>query len=55
VDYLFVFTQPSPGFWGFRAEGIALGYLLFAATFAAFGWYRSLAEAESGNGRDVNE
>ena len=46
VDYLFAFTQPAPGFQAFRAEGIALGYLMFAATFAAFGWYAGRAAIE---------
>ena len=49
VDYLFAFTQPAPGFQAFRAEGIALGYLMFAVTFAAFGWYRSSGAAASEN------
>lgn len=46
VDYLFVFTRPAADYWPFRAEGIALGYLLFAATFAAFGWYRARATSD---------
>ncbi len=41
VDFLFVFTQPAEGAMSFRAAGIAIGYLLFAATFALFGLYQS--------------
>ncbi|HUG91297.1 MAG TPA: NCS2 family permease [Planctomycetaceae bacterium] len=41
VDFLFVFARASEGYWAFRAEGIAVGYLMFAVIFGAFGWYRS--------------
>jgi hypothetical protein len=39
--------------------GIAVGYLLFAAVFAAFGWYvaknpGSLAPEQAGNEADVS-
>jgi AGZA family xanthine/uracil permease-like MFS transporter len=40
VDFLFAFQSPAEGFHAFRAEGIGLGYVLFAVIFAGFGWYQ---------------
>jgi AGZA family xanthine/uracil permease-like MFS transporter len=39
VDFLFVFAQPAQGALAAHTFGIAVGYLLFAAVFAAFGWW----------------
>ncbi|HEV8002518.1 MAG TPA: NCS2 family permease [Planctomycetaceae bacterium] len=39
VDFLFVFAQPAQGTLSAHTFGIAVGYLLFAAVFAAFGWW----------------
>src|SRR5580704_442501 len=39
VDFLFVFAQPAQGALAAHTFGIAVGYLLFAGVFAAFGWY----------------
>ena len=36
-DFLFRFAEPADGALAFRADGIALGYLLFAVVFVAFG------------------
>jgi AGZA family xanthine/uracil permease-like MFS transporter len=43
VDFLFVFSPPRPGALAASTFGIAVGYLLFAAVFAAFGYYASRA------------
>lgn len=40
VDFLFVFMEPAKNAFAFRAWGIAVGYLLFAAVFAGFGKYQ---------------
>lgn len=40
VDYLFAFSDGVEKAHRFRALDIAAGYVLFAMTFAAFGWYR---------------
>ena len=37
IDFLFIFSEPADEALSFRANGIAIGYLLFAAVFAAFG------------------
>jgi AGZA family xanthine/uracil permease-like MFS transporter len=39
LDFLFVGQQPTPNTFVYRAYGIAIGYLLFAVVFGAFGWY----------------
>jgi AGZA family xanthine/uracil permease-like MFS transporter len=39
VDFLFIFADPHPGTLTTHTFGIAVGYLLFAAVFALFGWY----------------
>jgi AGZA family xanthine/uracil permease-like MFS transporter len=39
VDFLFVFAEPAQGALAAHTFGIAVGYLLFAAVFAGFGWY----------------
>lgn len=39
VDFLFIFAEPPPGALTTQTFGIAVGYLLFAAVFVAFGWY----------------
>jgi adenine/guanine/hypoxanthine permease len=39
VDFLFVFAQPAAGALPAHTFGIAVGYLLFAAVFAGFGWW----------------
>jgi adenine/guanine/hypoxanthine permease len=39
VDFLFVFAQPGQGTLAAHTFGIAVGYLLFAAVFASFGWW----------------
>ena len=39
VDFLFIFADPHPGALPTHTFGIAVGYLLFAAVFALFGWY----------------
>jgi len=39
IDFLFLFSKPVEGAFSYRATGIAIGYLLFAAVFAAFGFY----------------
>lgn len=48
VDFLFLGAEPVAGALTFRGFNIAIGYLLFAAVFAAFGAYQqrrgSLAE-----------
>lgn len=41
VDFLFLFADPAAGAFSYRASGIAIGYLLFAATFALFGRYQA--------------
>lgn len=57
VDFLFNFsalyggaadsgTQANAPYL-FRGFGIAIGYLLFAVTFAAFGWYQQKSDDES--------
>lgn len=38
-DFLFRFSQPSEGALAFRADPIAIGYLLFAAAFVGIGVY----------------
>jgi AGZA family xanthine/uracil permease-like MFS transporter len=43
-DFLFAMTTPKAGALAFRAWGIALGYLLFAAVFAGFGFYKGQSE-----------
>ncbi len=40
IDFLFLFTDPKPNAFTFRAGGIAIGYLLFVVVFCGFGWYR---------------
>jgi AGZA family xanthine/uracil permease-like MFS transporter len=40
LDFLFVFMEPAEKAFAFRAWGIAIGYLLFAAVFAGFGKYQ---------------
>jgi adenine/guanine/hypoxanthine permease len=40
VDYLFRFSTPAEKAFAFRADGIACGWLLFAAVLAAFGRLR---------------
>jgi len=40
LDFLFVFMEPANNAFAFRAWGIAIGYLLFAAVFAGFGKYQ---------------
>ncbi len=44
-DFLFAFAEPASGALPFRAGGIAIGYLMFAASFAAFGVYQSRRSA----------
>jgi AGZA family xanthine/uracil permease-like MFS transporter len=39
VDFLFVFADPAQGALAAHTFGIAVGYLLFAAVFAGFGWW----------------
>ncbi|QDT64580.1 NCS2 family permease [Calycomorphotria hydatis] len=39
LDYLFLFASANEGAVVFRAFGIAIGYFLFAAMFAAMGWW----------------
>lgn len=39
IDFLFVFNSPDGGVFAFRAWGIAIGYLMFAVIFFAFGAY----------------
>jgi AGZA family xanthine/uracil permease-like MFS transporter len=39
IDFLFVFAQPTSGALAAHTFGIAVGYLLFAVVFAAFGWW----------------
>jgi len=41
VDYLLVWSRLPNGVFGTRAYGVAVGYMLLAALFAAIGWYRS--------------
>jgi AGZA family xanthine/uracil permease-like MFS transporter len=41
LDYLFVAAQAETDSLAFRAPAIAIGYLLFAAVFAAFGVYHA--------------
>lgn len=41
VDFLFAFSAPRDGTLAFRATPIAIGYLLTAAAFLAFGWYHA--------------
>jgi len=48
VDYLFVFSEGVASAHQFRAFDIAAGYVLFAATFAAFGWYRRARRTDAG-------
>ena len=48
VDYLFVFSEGVASAHRFRAFDIAAGYVLFAATFAAFGWYRRARRTDAG-------
>jgi AGZA family xanthine/uracil permease-like MFS transporter len=38
-DFLFAFAEPAEGALAFRAVGIAIGYVLLAVVFAAFGLY----------------
>lgn len=40
-DFLFLFSQPRDEALPYRGFGIVIGYLMFAATFAGFGWYRA--------------
>ncbi|MEX0728546.1 MAG: NCS2 family permease [Planctomycetaceae bacterium] len=40
-DYLFAFQEPMEGGTAYRANGIAIGYLLFAAFFLLMGRYQS--------------
>jgi AGZA family xanthine/uracil permease-like MFS transporter len=44
VDFLFCISSPNEAALAFRAQGIALGYLLFAAVFAGFGLYNGQTE-----------
>jgi adenine/guanine/hypoxanthine permease len=58
VDFLFIFADPANGALTAHTFGIAVGYLLFAGVFAAFGWYvakhpTSLAPDQAGNEADV--
>ena len=47
IDHLFLGADVNPGATAFRATGVALGYLLFAAVFFAFrAWYRPAESAE---------
>lgn len=39
VDYLFCFARAAEGARAFHSTGIAVGYLLFAFVFVAFGFY----------------
>jgi AGZA family xanthine/uracil permease-like MFS transporter len=39
VDFLFIFAEPAQGALAAHTFGIAVGYLLFAAVFAGFGWW----------------
>lgn len=41
VDFLFTFTAPRLGTLSFRATPIAIGYLLTAVAYVAFGWYHA--------------
>src|SRR6202030_3088223 len=41
VVFLFIFANPHSGALAAHTFGIAVGYLLFAAVFVAFGWYAS--------------
>lgn len=41
VDFLFAFDAPRDGSLEFRATPIAIGYLLTATAFLAFGWYHA--------------
>jgi AGZA family xanthine/uracil permease-like MFS transporter len=59
VDFLFIFADPASGALAAHTFGIAVGYLLFAGVFAAFGWYvakhpRSLAPEQAGNEADLS-
>jgi len=47
VDYLFLFSKVTDGGFEFRATGIAIGYLFFAAVFTFFGFYNGKAHHES--------
>ncbi|MFQ5731943.1 MAG: NCS2 family permease, partial [Planctomycetaceae bacterium] len=38
-DYLLLFGEPIPGARTYAAVDVAVGYVLFAVTFAAFGWF----------------
>ncbi len=40
-DFLFAFAEPAEGALAFRAVGIAIGYVLLAVVFAAFGLYHA--------------
>jgi AGZA family xanthine/uracil permease-like MFS transporter len=48
IDFLFAFQQPIDGALAFRASGIAIGYLMFAAVIAACGWYYARTGAPRG-------
>jgi len=39
VDFLFLIAEPTDGARLFYGTGIAVGYLMFAVTFVAFGIY----------------
>lgn len=39
LDFLLLFTEPNVKAFHYNAVDIAIGYILFAMTFAAFGWY----------------
>ena len=39
LDFLLLFTEPNVKAFHYYAVDIAIGYILFAVTFAAFGWY----------------
>jgi len=39
LDFLLLFTQADPNARAYYAVDVAIGYILFAATFAGFGWY----------------
>jgi AGZA family xanthine/uracil permease-like MFS transporter len=47
-DFLFAFTEPREGALAFRAAGIVIGYLMFAAIFAAFGVYQGERKTDPG-------
>ena len=44
VDFLLAYQQPTDGAFVFRAQGVAIGYLLFAAIFAVFHYWQKSRE-----------